>query len=147
MCEGGGNCLKYFKKGWNRKKGRGSKDFNNGGQAGSRDGCLKRFSGTSPTDVSPTDSSPTNTSPTDTSPTRHIPDGHFPNQTHSRRIFPQPDTSPTDTSLTRHITDGQFPDQTHPRWTFPRPDKCPTDICLSRCIPLRTFARPVKYLK
>ena len=25
--EGGGNCLKYLKRGWNRKEGRGSKDL------------------------------------------------------------------------------------------------------------------------
>ena len=29
--EGGGNCLKYLKKGWNRKKGRGNQNFNKGG--------------------------------------------------------------------------------------------------------------------
>ena len=27
MCEGGGNCLKYLKRGWYRKEGRGNKDF------------------------------------------------------------------------------------------------------------------------
>ena len=40
--EGGGNSLKYLKRGWNRKEGRGSKDFKKGGQAGSRGGCLKK---------------------------------------------------------------------------------------------------------
>ena len=38
--EGRGNCLKYLKSGWNRKEGRGNKDFKKGGQAGSRGGCL-----------------------------------------------------------------------------------------------------------
>ena len=40
--EGGGNSLKYLKRGWNRKEGRGNKDFKKGGQAGSRGGCLKK---------------------------------------------------------------------------------------------------------
>ena len=31
MCEGGENCLKYINRGWNRKEGRGNKDFKNGG--------------------------------------------------------------------------------------------------------------------
>ena len=31
MCEGGGNCLKYLRRGWNRKEGRGNKDFKKGG--------------------------------------------------------------------------------------------------------------------
>ena len=40
---GVGNCLKYLKRGCNRKKGRGKKDFKKGGgQAGSRGGCLKK---------------------------------------------------------------------------------------------------------
>ena len=42
MLEGGGKCLKYLKKGWNRKKGRGNKDFKKWGQAGLRGGCLKK---------------------------------------------------------------------------------------------------------
>ena len=37
----GANCLKYLKRGWNRKEGRGNKDLKRG-QAGSRGGCLKR---------------------------------------------------------------------------------------------------------
>ena len=41
MREGGGNCLKYLKRRWNRKEGRGHKDFKRGGEAGSRGGCLK----------------------------------------------------------------------------------------------------------
>ena len=41
LCEGGGNCLKYLKRGWNRKEGRENKDFKKGGQAGSRGGCLR----------------------------------------------------------------------------------------------------------
>ena len=28
--EGGGNCLKYLEMGWNRKEGKGSKDFKKG---------------------------------------------------------------------------------------------------------------------
>ena len=39
--EGRGNCLKYLKRWWNRKKGRGNKNFKKVGQAGSRGGCLK----------------------------------------------------------------------------------------------------------
>ena len=39
---GGGNCLKYLERRWNRKKGRGNKDFKmgggGGGHAGSRAG-------------------------------------------------------------------------------------------------------------
>ena len=49
MGEGGGNCVKYLKREWNRKEGRGNKDFKKGGgQAGSRGGCLKKggWSGT-----------------------------------------------------------------------------------------------------
>ena len=43
MREGGGNCVKYLKRGWNRKEGRGNKDFKKrGGQAGSRGECLKK---------------------------------------------------------------------------------------------------------
>ena len=48
MCEGGENCLKYLKRGWNRKEGRGNKGFKKGGQAGSRGGCLKKKGGWSP---------------------------------------------------------------------------------------------------
>ena len=42
LCKGRENCLKYLKRGWNRKEGRGNKDFKKGGQAGSRGGCLKK---------------------------------------------------------------------------------------------------------
>ena len=42
MREGGGNCLKYLKRWWNRKDGRGNKDFKKGEQAESRDGSLKK---------------------------------------------------------------------------------------------------------
>ena len=42
FCEGGGNCLKYRKRGWNRAEGKENKDFKKGGQAGSRGGCLKK---------------------------------------------------------------------------------------------------------
>ena len=41
MHEGGENCLKYFRKRWNRKEGRGNKGFKRG-QDGSRSGCLKK---------------------------------------------------------------------------------------------------------
>ena len=43
MREGGGNCLKYLEREWNRKDGRGHKDFKKGGKAGSRGGCLKKM--------------------------------------------------------------------------------------------------------
>ena len=42
MREGGENCLKYLKRGWNRTYGRGNKDFKKGDQAGSRGECLKK---------------------------------------------------------------------------------------------------------
>ena len=29
-CDGGGDCLKYLKTGWNRKEERGNKDFKKG---------------------------------------------------------------------------------------------------------------------
>ena len=40
-----GNCLKYLKRGWNRKEGRGNKDLKKEGQTGSRGGCLKKGKG------------------------------------------------------------------------------------------------------
>ena len=43
--EGGGNCLKYLERGWNRKGGRRHKDFKKGGQAGSMEQCLKEGGG------------------------------------------------------------------------------------------------------
>ena len=46
MRKGGRNCLKYLKRGWNRKDGRGSKDFKKGDQARSRVGCFKKKGGT-----------------------------------------------------------------------------------------------------
>ena len=42
MREGRGNCLKYLKRRWNRKKGRGNKDLKKGGKLGQRVGALKR---------------------------------------------------------------------------------------------------------
>ena len=42
VAESGGDCLKYLKRGWNREKGRGNKDFKKGWQAGARDGSLKK---------------------------------------------------------------------------------------------------------
>ena len=45
--EGGGNCLKYLKKGWNRKEGGGNKVFKKGGGKPSQGlGALKRGTGT-----------------------------------------------------------------------------------------------------
>ena len=44
MCEDGGNCLKYLKRGWNRKEWRGNKDFKEGA-SWSRAGCLKMGGG------------------------------------------------------------------------------------------------------
>ena len=42
-CEGGGgDYLKYLKRGWNRKEGDENKDFKEGRQAGPRDLCLKK---------------------------------------------------------------------------------------------------------
>ena len=45
LCEGGGNSLKYLKRGWNRKEGMKNKDFKKGGQARSRGGCIKKGGG------------------------------------------------------------------------------------------------------
>ena len=52
MREDGGNCLKYLKRGWNRKERRGHKDFKGGGGGGEGGGklgqgvnALKRGSG------------------------------------------------------------------------------------------------------
>ena len=45
MCEGGGNCLKYLKRGWNRTEGRGHKDFKKGGASWVKGGCLKKGEG------------------------------------------------------------------------------------------------------
>ena len=46
MRKGGGNCLKYLERGWNRKEGKGHKDFKKEEegreQARSRGGCLKK---------------------------------------------------------------------------------------------------------
>ena len=46
--ESGGNCLKYLKRGWDRKDGRGNKDFKKGASAGSRSWCLKKGGDWSP---------------------------------------------------------------------------------------------------
>ena len=46
MREGGGNCLKYLKRGWNGKEGKGNKDFEKGGgKLGQGVGALKRGGG------------------------------------------------------------------------------------------------------
>ena len=44
---GGGNCLKYLKRGWKRKEGKrgAEKKISNWGEAGSRGGCLKKGRG------------------------------------------------------------------------------------------------------
>ena len=46
MHEGGGNCVKYFKSGWNRKEVRGNKDFEKWGKLGHKVGALKGGAGT-----------------------------------------------------------------------------------------------------
>ena len=48
MHEGRGDYLKYLKRGWNRKEGRGHKDLKKVGQAGSMGGCLKEEGGLEP---------------------------------------------------------------------------------------------------
>ena len=49
LCKAEGNCLKYLKRGWNRKDGWENKDFKKKeGQAGSRSGCLKMGWGLEP---------------------------------------------------------------------------------------------------
>ena len=40
--EGGGSCLKYLKRRWNRKEGSENKNSKKGMQAGLRGGCVKR---------------------------------------------------------------------------------------------------------
>ena len=42
MHEGGGDCLKYLKRGWNRKDGMGHKNFKKEGKLGQGVGVLKR---------------------------------------------------------------------------------------------------------
>ena len=49
MREGGANCLKYLKMGWNRKEGRGHKDFKKGGRLGQGVNALKRAGELKPT--------------------------------------------------------------------------------------------------
>ena len=41
----GGNCLNYVKRGWNRKRGRGNKDFKKGCRLGQGEGALKGWGG------------------------------------------------------------------------------------------------------
>ena len=43
MHEGRGNCLKYLKRGWNRKEGRRNKDFKKGDKLGQGVGALRRW--------------------------------------------------------------------------------------------------------
>ena len=50
---GRGNYLKYLKKGSNRKKGSGNKDFKKVGNLGQRDGCLKKGRLESPYEIEP----------------------------------------------------------------------------------------------
>ena len=40
-----GNCLKYLKRGWNRKEGKGKKDFKRGGKLDQGVGALKKAGG------------------------------------------------------------------------------------------------------
>ena len=42
MGKGGENCLKYLERRWNKREGRGHKDFKKGRQVGSKGGCLKK---------------------------------------------------------------------------------------------------------
>ena len=44
--EGGGNCIKYLKRGWNRKEGKGNKNFKKEGKLDQEVGALKRGAGT-----------------------------------------------------------------------------------------------------
>ena len=47
LCEGGGNCLKYLKRGGTERRGGKTKILKKGGgQAGSRGGCLRKGGGT-----------------------------------------------------------------------------------------------------
>ena len=51
MREGRGNCLRYLKREWNRKEGKGHKAFKKGGGKlgkGMGAGCLKRGGGVEP---------------------------------------------------------------------------------------------------
>ena len=48
MREGGGKCLKYLKRGWNRTEGREHKDFKKGAKLGQGVGALKRGGGLEP---------------------------------------------------------------------------------------------------
>ena len=41
--QGEGKCLKYLERGWNRKEGRGHKDFKKGVKLGQWEGALKRW--------------------------------------------------------------------------------------------------------
>ena len=43
---GGRDCLKYLKRGWNRKWGKGNKDFKKEGKLDQGVGALKREGGT-----------------------------------------------------------------------------------------------------
>ena len=46
LCEGGGNCLKYLKRGGTERRGGKTKILKKGGgQAGSRGGCLRKGGG------------------------------------------------------------------------------------------------------
>ena len=45
MHEGGGNCLKYLKRGWNRTDGRQNKDLKKGDKLGQEVGALKKGGG------------------------------------------------------------------------------------------------------
>ena len=42
MSEGGRNCEKYLKRGWNKKEGRQNKKYKKGGKLGHGVGALKK---------------------------------------------------------------------------------------------------------
>ena len=45
MCQGGGNCLKYLKRGWKRTEGKGHKDIKKEGKLGQWVGGVKSGGG------------------------------------------------------------------------------------------------------
>ena len=45
---GGGDCLKYLKRGWSRTEGRKNKDFKKGGKLSQGVGALKKGGGGGP---------------------------------------------------------------------------------------------------
>ena len=47
-CEGGGNYLKYLKRGWSRKEGKGNQDLKRRGKLDQGVGALKKGGGWNP---------------------------------------------------------------------------------------------------